>query len=134
MFIGSYVRVVSLPDENYGKRLKRHVGHLSDVFAELLNREGTSTNGVWKSAPAISDPLRPTFSDGVAASRFRSSGDIEVVAATEEMLPSMARTSGNLSAFGESRIANLRTAGGGVRGFAGFEARPAQEYKKVRSA
>lgn len=88
VFVGSYVRILSLSDENYGTPVEEarrsSVGRICRIVEPY---EGTSTNGVQISTGEFRVHYAPLSPDGIEGISFYAApGDIEVVGATEEML------------------------------------------------
>lgn len=88
VFVGSYVRMVSLPDENRGKPIEKvrrsSIGRICRIVEPY---EGTSTNGIQISSGEFRLHYVPLSLDGIQGISFYAAPtDIELVAATEEML------------------------------------------------
>ncbi|WP_133117153.1 hypothetical protein [Mesorhizobium sanjuanii] len=88
VFVGSYVRILSLPDENYGKPIEEarrsSIGRICRIVEPY---EGTSTNGIQIGSGEFRLHYAPLSPDGIQGISFYAAPrDIEVVAATEEML------------------------------------------------
>jgi hypothetical protein len=88
VFVGSYVRVSSLPNENRGKPIEElrqsSIGRICRIVEPY---EETSTNGIQISTGEFPVHCAPLSPDGIQGISFYvAPEDIEVVAATEEML------------------------------------------------
>ncbi|MGX5839450.1 hypothetical protein ACWGTI_01875 [Mesorhizobium sp. ArgA1] len=88
VFIGSYVRVSSLPNENRGKPIEElRQSSLGRICRIAEPYEGTSTNGIQISTGEFRVHYTALSPDGIQGISFYvAPDDIEVVAATEEML------------------------------------------------